>query len=79
MLHPTTHFHHVLQNVAARSLVGLDVNNPNCHQEVAVFVCALRRKGRGGRNKENVQCTCKKWFLDICPILKLNVAMFSVC
>lgn len=47
MLHPTTHFHHVLQNVAARSLVGLDVNNPNCHQEVAVRVC-VGEKGEGG-------------------------------
>jgi len=55
MLHPTTHFHHVLQNVAARSLVGLDVNNPNCHQEVAVRVC-VGEKGEGGKNKENVQC-----------------------
>ena len=67
MLHPTTHFHHVLQNVAARSLVGLDVNNPNCHQEVAVRVC-VGEKGEGGRIK-------RMYSVYICPILKLNVTM----
>ena len=47
MLYPTTHFHHILQNIATRSLAGLDVHNPNCHQEVAVFVC-VGEKGEGG-------------------------------
>lgn len=77
MLYPTTHFHHVLQNVTARSLVGFDVNNPNCHQEVAVCVC-VGEKGEEGGIRE-WQCTCKKWFFYISPILKLNVTMFSVC
>jgi len=35
VLHSTTHLHHILQNVSARSLIRLDVHYPHSNQEVA--------------------------------------------
>lgn len=77
MLHPTTHFNHVLQNVPARSLVSLDVHDPNRHQEVAVCRCVGEkgegRKGRGEGGgeegeirKEKGECTYKDWLFYKC-------------